>query len=64
MKHTLLIIYILVTSGSLVMLHKALRASEDNIETLAEVLTIHEDTLSDHRGVLLELINHLKASYL
>jgi hypothetical protein len=47
-----------------VLLHKALRASEDNIETLAEVLKAHEDTLSDHRDILLELINHLKASYL
>jgi len=46
------------------MLHKALRASEDNIETLAKVLKAHEDTLSDHRDILLELINHLKASYL
>ena len=64
MKHTLLIIYILVTSGSLVMLHKSLKTSENNIELLAEVLTIHESTLSDHRGVLLELIDHLQNSYL
>lgn len=56
--------YILVTSGSLLMLHKALRVTENNIEILAEVLTIHEDTLSDHRGVLLELIDQLKNSYL
>ena len=46
------------------MLHKSLKTSENNIELLAEVLTIHEDILSDHRGVLLELIDHLQNSYL
>jgi hypothetical protein len=64
MKHTLLILYILVTSGALILLNNSLKASEENLETLAEVIMHHEAVLNDHREAILIMIDKLNNLYM
>jgi hypothetical protein len=64
MKHTLLIIYILITSGALILLNNSLKASEENLETLAEVIMHHEAVLNDHREAILIMIEKLNNLYM
>ena len=64
MKHTLIILYILVTSGGLVLLNNSLKASEENLETLAEVIMHHEAVLNDHREAILIMIDKLNNLYM
>lgn len=64
MKNTLLIIYILITSGALVLLNNSLKSSEENLETLAEVLMHHEAVLNDHREAILIMIEKLNNLYM
>jgi hypothetical protein len=64
MKHTLLILYILVTSGALILLNNSLKASEENLETLAEVITHHEAVLKDHREAILIMVDKLNNLYM
>ena len=71
MKHTILILYILVTSLTLVYLGKSLndtrstlKASEENLETLAEVTMHHEAVLKDHREAILIVIEKLNNLYM
>ena len=64
MKNTLLIIYILVTSGALILLNNSLKASEENLETLAEVITHHEAVLKDHREAILIMVDKLNNLYM
>jgi len=64
MKNTLLIIYILITSGALVLLNNSLKASEENLETLAEVIMHHEAVLNDHREAILIVIEKLNNLYM
>jgi hypothetical protein len=64
MKHTLLIIYILITSGALILLNNSLKASEENLETLAEVIMHHEAVLNDHREAILIMIDKLNNLYM
>ena len=42
----------------------ALKASEENLETLAEVLMHHEAVLNDHRGAILIMIEKLNNLYM
>jgi hypothetical protein len=64
MKNTLLIIYILITSGALILLNNSLKASEENLETLAEVIMHHEAVLNDHREAILIMIDKLNNLYM
>lgn len=64
MKNTLLIIYILITSGALVLLNNSLKSSEENLETLAEVIMHHEAVLNDHREAILIMIEKLNNLYM
>ena len=64
MKHTLLILYVLITSGALVFLNNSLKASEDNLETLAEVIVHQEAVLKDHRDAILIVIEKLNNLYM
>jgi hypothetical protein len=64
MKNTLLIIYILITSGALILLNNSLKASEENLETLAEVIMHHEAVLNDHREAILIMIEKLNNLYM
>ena len=71
MKHTLLILYILITSGALILLDNSLKettnslkSSEENLETLAEVLMHHEAVLNDHREAILIMIDKLNNLYM
>jgi len=64
MKHTILILYILVTSGALVFLNNSLKTSEENLETLAEVIVHQEAVLKDHREAILIMIEKLNNLYM
>jgi hypothetical protein len=64
MKHTLLILYALITSGALGILNNSLKTSEDNIETLAEVIVHQEAVLNDHREAILIVIDKLNNLYM
>jgi hypothetical protein len=64
MKHALLILYILITSGALILLNNSLKASEENLETLAEVIMHHEAVLNDHREAILIMIEKLNNLYM
>ena len=55
----IIITYIIASAIALGLLHRSLNKAQDNIETLAEVLVHHADTLEDHRGVLLQMIDDL-----
>jgi len=64
MKHTLLILYVLITSGTLIFLNNSLKTSEDNLETLAEVIVHQEAVLKDHREAILIVIDKLDNLYM
>ena len=71
MKHTLLILYILVTSGALGFLNKSLndtrstlKDTQDDLETLAEVIVHQEAVLKDHREAILIVIDKLNNLYM
>tara|TARA_X000001388_G_scaffold31498_1_gene22349 strand:+ start:338 stop:529 length:192 start_codon:yes stop_codon:yes gene_type:complete len=55
----IIISYIIASALALGLLHHAINKAQNNIETLAEVLVHHADTLEDHRGVLLQMIDDL-----
>ena len=60
----IIISYIIASALALGLLHHAINKAQNNIETLAEVLVHHADTLEDHRGVLLQMIDDLTVPYM
>ena len=60
----IIISYIIASAFALGLINHALNKAENNIETLAEVLVHHADTLEDHRGVLLQMIDDLTVPYM
>ena len=62
--YKIIISYIIASALTLGLLHHAINKAQDNIETLAEVLVHHADTLEDHRGVLLQMIDDLTVPYM
>jgi predicted transcriptional regulator len=64
MKHTLLILYILITSGSLILLNKSLKETQDTLKTSFEILKHHNDVLKDHREAILIVIEKLNKLYM
>mgnify|MGYP003662372246 FL=1 len=57
--YKIIISYIIASAFALGLLNHAINKAQDNIETLAEVLVHHADTLENHRGVLLQMIDDL-----
>jgi uncharacterized Rmd1/YagE family protein len=62
--YKIIISYIIASAIALGLLNQAVNKAQDNIETLAEVLVHHSDTLEDHRGVLLQMIDDLTVPYM
>jgi len=57
--YKIIIIYIIASALALGLLNHAINKAREDIETLAEVLVHHSDTLEDHRSVLLQMIDDL-----
>ena len=62
--YKIIISYIIASAFALGLLNQAVNKARDDIETLAEVLVHHADTLEDHRGVLLQMIDDLTVPYM
>ena len=60
----IIIIYIIASALALGFLNHALNRAEGNIEILAEVLKHHEDSLADHRTIILNLVDKRKNSFM
>jgi len=60
----IIITYIIGSAFALGLLNHAVNKAQEDIETLAEVLVHHSDTLEDHRGVLLQMIDDLTVPYM
>tara|TARA_B110000211_G_C13516965_1_gene309233 strand:+ start:285 stop:476 length:192 start_codon:yes stop_codon:yes gene_type:complete len=60
----IIISYIIASALALGLLNHAIHKAQDNIETLAEVLVHHADTLEDHRSVLLQMIDDRALPYM
>jgi len=62
--YKIIISYIIASAFALGLLNHAINKAREDIETLAEVLVHHADTLEDHRGVLLQMIDDLTVPYM
>ena len=62
--YKIIISYIIASALALGLLNHAINKAQGNIETLAEVLVHHADTLEDHRGVLLQMIDDRALPYM
>ena len=60
----IIISYIIASAFALGLLNHAINKAENNIETLAEVLVHHSDTLEDHRTALLQMLDQLTVPYM
>ena len=60
----IIILYIIASAIALGFLSHDLNRAESNIEILAEVIKNHEDSLSDHRTVILGLFDKRKNSFM
>ena len=60
----IIISYIIASAFALGLLNHAINKAQDHIETLAEVLVHHADTLEDHRGVLLQMLDQQTLPYM
>jgi hypothetical protein len=60
----IIILYIIASAIALGFLSHDLNRAESNIEILAEVIKNHEDSLSDHRTVILGLLDKRKNSFM
>lgn len=64
MKHTILLLYICLSTAAIIYLNSSLKTSQENIEILAKVLKNHEDALVSHRGVIIDLVDHIEGNFL
>ena len=62
--YKILISYIIASALALGLLNHAINKAQDHIETLAEVLVHHSDTLEDHRSVLLQMLDQQTLPYM
>ncbi len=62
--YKIIISYIIASALAMGLLNHSINKAQDDIETLAEVLVHHADTLEDHRGVLLQMIDDLTVPYM
>ena len=63
MKNTLLIIYIVVSSGSIWLLNDSLREAEENIDTIGEILQRHQSTLGLHESAFKIILESIRGLY-
>jgi preprotein translocase subunit SecY len=63
MKNTILIIYVLVSSGAILLLDSSLREAQGNIETIAEVLQRHGSALEGHRSAITIILESIRGLY-
>ena len=62
--YKIIISYIIASAFALGLLNHAVNKAQDHIETLAEVLVHHSDTLEDHRSVLLQMLDQQTLPYM
>ena len=62
--YKIIISYIIASALALGLLNHAINKAREDIETLAEVLVHHADTLDDHRGVLLQMLDQQTLPYM
>ena len=60
----IIISYIIASALALGFLNHALNRAERNLEIMAEVLKHHEDSLADHRTVILGILDKRKNSFM
>ena len=60
----IIISYIIASALALGLLNYAVNKAQEDIETLAEVLVHHADTLEDHRSVLLQMLDQQTLPYM
>jgi len=60
----IIISYIIASAFALGLLNHAINKAQEDIETLAEVLVHHADTLEDHRSVLLQMLDQQTLPYM
>jgi len=63
MKNTILIIYVLVSSGAILLLDSSLKEAQGNIETIAEVLQHHGSALEGHRSAITIILESIRGLY-
>ena len=63
MKNTILIIYVLVSSGAILLLDNSLRETQGNMEILAEVLQHHGSALEGHRSAITIILESIRGLY-
>jgi len=63
MKNTLLIIYIVVSSGSIWLLNDSLREAEGNIETIGKILQHHQSSLDFHESAFKIILESIRGLY-
>ena len=60
----IIILYIIASAIALGFLSHDLNRAESNIEILAKVIKNHEDSISDHRTVILGLLDKRNNSFM
>jgi hypothetical protein len=60
----IIISYIIASALALGLLNHAVNKAQDNIETLAEVLTHHADAIDSHRTALMQMLDQLTLPYM
>jgi len=60
----IIISYIIASALALGLLNHAVNKAQDNIETLAEVLTHHADAIDSHTDALFQIIEELTVPYM
>tara|TARA_B110001452_G_scaffold265570_1_gene270483 strand:- start:1667 stop:1861 length:195 start_codon:yes stop_codon:yes gene_type:complete len=64
MKNTILIIYVLVSSGAILLLDSSLRETQGNIETIAEVLQNYGSALEGHGSAITIILESIRGLYI
>jgi len=64
MKHTLILLYMCLSTAALIYLNDSLKKSQGHIEILVKVLKNHEEALTDHRVVIIDLMEHTEGNFL
>ena len=54
----------ILSGASIIYLNNSLKTSQEHIELIAKVLKNHEDALTDHRGAIIDLVDHIEGNFL
>ena len=63
MKNTLLIIYMVVSSGSILILNNSLREVEGNVEIIVKVVEDHQSALEFHESAFRIILKSIRGLY-